>query len=64
MGMIDFCEKMVFYVYIEFGEYEVLFNMENIWYFIRYWINILFYYLENDFIDVMVFIGLDIKEKL
>ena len=63
-GMIDSREKTALYAYTEPGEYEVLLNTENTRYPIRHRINILPYYSENDSTDVMVLIGLDIKEKL
>ena len=63
-GMIDSREKTTLYAYTEPGEYEVLLNTENTRYPIRHRINILPYYSENDSTDVMVLIGLDIKEKL
>lgn len=62
--MIDSREKTALYAYTEPGEYEVLLNTENTRYPIRHQINILPYYSENDSTDVMVLIGLDIKEKL
>ncbi|MCM0204854.1 MULTISPECIES: PKD domain-containing protein [Bacteroides] len=63
-GMIDSREKTALYAYAEPGEYEVLLSTENTRYPIRHRINILPYYSENDSTDVMVLIGLDIKEKL
>lgn len=63
-GMIDSREKTALYAYAEPGEYEVLLSTENTRYPIRHHINILPYYSENDSTDVMVLIGLDIKEKL
>lgn len=63
-GMVDSREKTAIYTYAEPGEYEVLLNTENTRYPIRHSINILPYYSENDSTDVMVLIGLDIKEKL
>lgn len=63
-GMIDSREKTALYAYTQPGEYEVLLSTENTRYPIRHSINILPYYSENDSTDVMVLIGLDIKEKL
>lgn len=63
-GMVDSREKTAIYAYTEPGEYEVLLNTENTRYPIRHSIHVLPYYSENDSTDVMVLIGLDIKEKL
>lgn len=63
-GMIDSREKTTIYTYSEPGSYEVLLNTENTKYPIRHRINVLPYYSENDTTDMMVLIGLDIKEKL
>ena len=63
-GMIDSREKTALYAYKQPGEYEVLLSTENTRYPVRHRINILPYYSENDSTDVMVLIGLDIKEKL
>lgn len=63
-GMVDSREKTTIYAYSEAGLYEVLLNTENTRYPVRHNINILPRYSENDSTDVMVLIGLDIREKL
>lgn len=63
-GIIDSREKTTIYAYNKPGEYEVLLTTENTRYPIRHNINILPYYSENDSTDIMILIGLDIKEKL
>lgn len=63
-GMVDSREKTAIYAYTEPGSYEVLLSTEKTRYPVRHSINILPAYSENDSTDIMVLIGLDIKEKL
>lgn len=63
-GMVDAREKNCMYAYQEPGIYEVQLSTDNTQYPVRYEIEILPVYQDNDSTDVMSIIGQDIKRKL
>ncbi|MBN2742506.1 MAG: PKD domain-containing protein [Marinilabiliaceae bacterium] len=63
-GMVDAREKNCMYAYKIPGIYEVQLSTDNTQYPVRFEIEILPVYQENDTTDVLSIIGLDIKRKL